>query len=359
MLRFHVRNTSDAQSRGRASREFLSFFTQSLAKADSTWARLFREESGRLAKETDFYLVHEHLDDVSHAVYFHEFAAHARRHGLQYLGEASAQASLSALPPDTQKTLAAMASDPLALEQYVDFLTCRSFRRTLLVRDEVALDHSPRPALLNQLVLVSLARPTADAVDVCTTAPVQFRNDRDVTATTNMPATKAALMVLFEALPQALPFEQVWQQARARLLAGGVTLPDAARDGLAGFFIQLFRSGLVGLHTGMPAFVTAAGDRPKATRLARLQSRHGAPVVNRRHRLVEMPGFDHAVLRLLDGEHDRPALVRGLVELVQKGEFELARDGKPVTEVVDLKAILEGELEGALQRLAQGALLVP
>lgn len=358
MLRFHVRETKDVQRRAAASRELLGFVAQSLGQADSTWARLVREEHRRLSQETDFYLVHEHLDDVSHAVYFHAFADHARQHGLQYLGEASDPASLAAFPPEMQKTLASLTNDPVAREQYVDFLTCRSFRRTLLVREPIALNHAPGPAILEKFLLAGRAKPTAEPVDVCSNAPVGFRNERDVTATTNMPATKAALMVLFEAAPEALSYEQVWQRARARLKAGGVALPDEAREGLAGFFIRLFQSGLVGLHTAMPPFVTTPGDRPKATRYARLQARHGTPVVSRRHRLVELLGLDRAVLRLLDGEHDRPALVRGLVQQVQQGEFELCRDGKPVTEAVDLQNILKGELEAALQRLARSALLV-
>jgi methyltransferase-like protein/SAM-dependent methyltransferase len=359
MLRYHVGQTTDTQARAEASRDFLTFLTQSLGKANTTWAGLVREEGERLAKESDFYLVHEHLDDVSHAVYFHEFVAHARQHGLQYLGEASPQAGLSAFPPDVQKKLNAVARDPLALEQYLDFLTCRSFRRTLVVHDDAVLNRSVDPVILNQLLLVSLARPTSGAVDVCSAAPVQFRNDRDVTATTNMPAAKAALMVLFEASPQALPFAEVWQRVKSRLDAGGVVLPEGARDGLAAMSVELFRSGLVGLHMGLPAFVTVPADQPKATVLARLQARKGWPIVNRRHRLVEMPGFDRAVLTLLDGGHDRQALVRDLVGLVQQGKFELCKDGQAVTQPEDLASILGSELQGALQRLAQSALLVP
>jgi methyltransferase-like protein/2-polyprenyl-3-methyl-5-hydroxy-6-metoxy-1,4-benzoquinol methylase len=358
MLRFHVRDIKDAQARAEASRRFLAFVASSVARTDSTWARLVREESERLGKESDFYLVHEHLDDVSHAVYFREFATHAREHRLQYLGEASVQPGLAAFPPEVQKTLGAAANDPIALEQYLDFLTCRSFRRTLVVRDDIVLERAPRPVILNQLLLVSLARPVSERVDVCSSTPTQFRNDRDVTASTNVPATKAALMTLFEAAPQAIPFEQLWQQTRARLLAGSVNIPDTAREELANYFVQLFRAGLVGLHTTMPAFVMEPGQRPRATRFARLQASQGVPVVNRCHRSVEMPGFDRALLCLLDGHQDRQALLQGLVNLVQKGDFELARDGQPVTETVDLMAILGGELEGALQRLAKLALLV-
>jgi hypothetical protein len=51
--------------------------------------------------------------------------------------------------------------------------------------------------------------------------------------------------------------------------------------------------------------------------------------------------------------------VKDLVGLVQKGDFELSRDGQPVKDPGNLSSILGGELEGALQRIAHGALLVP
>jgi hypothetical protein len=70
---------------------------------------------------------------VNDPVYFHQFAAHAARHGLAFLAEAHFGAMQGADYPDsTRAALAQLSGDVLAREQYLDFLSCRRFRQTLL-----------------------------------------------------------------------------------------------------------------------------------------------------------------------------------------------------------------------------------
>ena len=53
------------------------------ARADSTTKR-----PNRVMEHGDDSLFHDDLAPINDPVWFHEFAAHAQRHGLQYLGEA-------------------------------------------------------------------------------------------------------------------------------------------------------------------------------------------------------------------------------------------------------------------------------
>jgi methyltransferase-like protein/cyclopropane fatty-acyl-phospholipid synthase-like methyltransferase len=368
LMHYHLRDMAGAGAQERASqaRAVLQFFMQAVPGGqDSIWARMLHQENESLEKQADFYLLHEHLEENNHPVYFHQFMEHARRFGLQYLGEAGGHLTLSPYPPEVQKALQEMSEDLLALEQYIDFLKCRSFRRTFLVHERVAIQRSPGPDILSRFVLSGLARPRAgQVVNVCDTSVVEFHDADDVTVTTNRPVTKAALMTLFEAWPQSMTFEQVWQGARERLAhdgsgdVGTTALNEEVKAGLAGALVELFLTGLVGFHTYSPPLVTVPGPKPMTTPLTRLQANSGAPLSNRRHLLVEPLGLDRAVLTMLDGEHDRPALVRGLIELVRRGEFEMRRDGEPLTDPDTLADVLGKELEGALQRLALSGLLV-
>lgn len=358
MMAYHVRGLEAPHERAAQARALLEFLDRHLPAREGTWARVVRDEAELVLPLGDSYLVHEHLEADNHAVYFHQFVEHARRHRLQYLGEAGGHLSLAGYAPEVRQVLQTISADLLALEQYVDFLKCRAFRRTLLVREEVALNRAPAAGVVDQFQVVALARPVADEVDVCGPAVAEFKNDDDVRIETNSPVTKAALMELFEAWPRAVPFEGLWQAARRRLEAGGVAVRGAARDKLAAALVELYLSGLVGLNTYVAPFVTELSERPATTPLVWLQARTGAPVCNRRHKTVELSGLDRAVLSLLDGRRDRAGLEAALAARVADGEVELRQEGRPVTEPAEVRALVGAELEASLQRLARSALLV-
>jgi hypothetical protein len=64
------------------------------------------------------------------------------------------------------------------------------------------------------------------------------------------------------------------------------------------------------------------------------------------------------LLALLDGTRDFGTLVDSLAGLVQAGKAQVRRDGEPVTEPEQVRAIIASELPLALERLARSALLV-
>ena len=103
-------------------------------------------------------------------------------------------------------------------------------------------------------------------------------------------------------------------------------------------------------------FCTKPGERPVATALARLQAGRQKHVTNLRHDTTELSELQRLVLRHLDGEHDRAALVEVLRGLAREGKLvlqaEVQRDPARTT------AALEQALETALADLARRALVV-
>lgn len=359
MMNFHVAGIEEPQPRVQQARALLEFLTKHTPDQDGVWAHLLRDEADLLRKEEDYYLYHEHLEDENHPVYFYQFMQHAMRHDLQFLGESQLHSSLSVFSSEVQETLRRIAPDLLYLEQYLDFLKCRTFRRTLLVHEDVVLDRAPGPGIVHDFLVTGLARPLSAHPELASTTTEEFENDQGSTVSTNVPFAKAALVLLYEQWPRAFTFEELWQAVCERLSTEATRLPaEQARAMLGRSLVHLYLSGLVGLHVHLPTFTLAPSQRPRATALARLQARTGAGVINRRHRHVKMPGSDRAVLSLLDGSRDRPALVEALVERVKQGEVELRRDGLVVTTDEEIRAAVGLELEESLVRLAQALLLV-
>ena len=63
--------------------------------------------------------------------------------------------------PAVMTALRELDNDILAREQYLDFLMCRRFRRTLLCRREVFLDHKIQPGVIVDFYAASEAQPTS------------------------------------------------------------------------------------------------------------------------------------------------------------------------------------------------------
>jgi methyltransferase-like protein/SAM-dependent methyltransferase len=359
MMAYHVRDLADPAQRVARARGLLEFLVKAAPNPDSAWARTLREEADLIRPEGDFYVFHEHLEEENHPVYFHEFIRHARAHGLQYLGEVQPHTLLTSLPDDVQETLSDYSGDLLELEQYTDFVKNRTFRRTLLVADDVRLNRSPGPAVTAGLCASGLARPVSASPDVRSRAVEEFVTDAEMTLSTNSPIAKAALVVLHECWPRALPLDELWQAVLGRTDPPADPAADEqGRALLARSLVQMYLAGLAGLHAHVPAFVTTVSDRPRTTPLTRLQARSGAAVSNRRHRVIKVGGADRVVLQLLDGTRDRAALVAAVVEKVRAGEVEMHRGGERLTDPEGINAAVAEEVDACLGRLAHLAVLV-
>jgi SAM-dependent methyltransferase len=341
MMGFHAKRFDDPNVRVGQARAFLEFVTKGVTEQDSAYARVLREEAEMLRPKADYYLFHEHLEDVNQPLYFHEFADRLAAKHLQYLGEAWFHTNPAKLAPDVWDTLQQLSADLIALEQYLDFLDNRTFRRTLICHDTAQLDRAPSAGIVSKMHMSALARPVSQPVDLTLGVVEEFRSDEGASASTNIPAVKAALLVLFNAWPASLSFEELWREVQ-RCLAPKSTAGTA--EALAESLVQCYLSNVVALHVSPARFAVTAGARPLASPLARCQSKLGQPIANLRHRIVELSEVDRLVLDKLDGRTDRAALAAALGESPGRGaEQHDSQNGQ--------------WLESSLDRLARSALL--
>lgn len=354
MMGFHARQFDDPATRIGQARAFLEFLVQAVDDRDSAYARAVREEAETIRPEADYYLFHEHLEDVNQPLYFYEFAQRSAEAGLQYLGEAWFHTNLDRFDSSVQSTLEQLSSDLVQLEQYIDFLINRTFRRTLLCHQEVALDRQPSTEIVARLSMSALVMPQSAEPDVAGTGAEAFRADDGRLASTNIPLVKSALVSLFRSWPGALTFDELYERSIEPLASLGAAPP---RELLAAGLLQCYLSNLVALHVSPAQFVPAAGARPQASRVARQQAACGWPVANRRHRIVPLSDLDRLVLGLLDGSRDRSALVVAMDAALVRGELAPGSQLPPV-ESPQRTAWLAEQVEASLQGIARNALLV-
>lgn len=365
MMRYHVHAVTDPAERVNQARALLSFLVEcNPVSASDAYRQVLKAELDRVAKYRDAAFYHDDLSSINQAFYFHEFVAEAARHGLQYLAEAQTlELPDRSFPPGVQEKLAGLKrANLIAWEQYTDFVRGRSFRQTLLCRQEVSLDRDMKPGRLRELFVASPARAASPNPDLSTGTMVDFSGPNAVVLAADHPLTKAALLTLGRTWPRYFSFRELLDEVCAQLghtSAPGAPEFESVAKALEEVLVRAHETSFAELRTLAPEFVTGVSERPAASKLARCQLRHGQTVATRQHTLIKVEdALGRHLIGLLDGARDRAALLRELGEAVRAGAIPVLRDGKPVDDVVEAQRVLADELDRSLAGLARCALLV-
>lgn len=308
MMRYYGQSFSDPKQRIEQARALLTFMAQSAPDSSSPYSRLLANEAEGLSQAPDSYLFHEHLEEVNSPLYFHQFVERATKHGLQFMSEAWQHTILDDLPEETQNALQGISQDLIQLEQFADFLTNRTFRRTLLCHAEVQLDRAPQESTIASLLVSALAEPRDAEPDIRSTEPMTFQVERGVSISVNYPIVKAALARLYRDWPRMLPFEELFADSFADIADPTANVAEQ-RAILAALLLRGHLSHFAALHREPFVFEPQVTARPVANVLARILAPRNHSLPSRRHKLVPMQPSERALLTLLDGTRDVPQLV--------------------------------------------------
>jgi len=359
MMTYHIGQFSDNRQRLQQARALIEFLANSVPTDNSPYGMLLKSELEIVKKSQDYYLFHDHLEEVNLPVYFHQFAERAAVAGLQYLGEADFSVMLtSGFSPEVKETLQRISPNIINTEQYMDFLRNRFFRQTLLCHHDVALKRNLGGESVSNLLFASAAQPLDHPVDLTAHKKVSFRTPDGASIETNRPLTKAVFLVLREYWPRAINLDTLLGEAYRKLDGGGL-LAGALENSsiLAADLLQCYSARVVELHTWQADFVTKASERPQVTKLAAYFIAQGKNIVaNQRHEAVSLNAVEQQLVGFLDGSKDRAAMEEHLFDLVQRGKLTANRDGSIITNPDQVRAILDAALDAALEKMASASL---
>jgi predicted methyltransferase family protein/methyltransferase family protein/protein-lysine methyltransferase-like protein len=346
ILRFHTNEIAEPRQKIGQARELIKFLLAGQPRDRAPVPALFTHLLDELLDNHDpSVLYHDDLSPVNDPVYFHEFAAHAKRFGLRFVAEAEMNVmETRAFPPAVAGALDGLAErDPVLKEQYIDFLRLRRFRETLLSNDGRAPRKVPDGAAIAGLAISGKPKPGAGPVDLAKGVAVSFTSEGGASVQTDLPLAKAALVELASRWPRRLSFEELLRRAAGRIGRE----PDPAEGGqLGGLLTDVWMSGMIALNGHIPSYVETVSERPVASPLARLLLRSGSLAATLLH---EPMRFDdppsRLLVQLLDGTRTREQLAQELLAA-------FPQDKQP-----DHDTLMAG-LENNLERLARSALLV-
>jgi methyltransferase-like protein/cyclopropane fatty-acyl-phospholipid synthase-like methyltransferase len=364
MMRYHSGRFPDPQRKVQQARALLDFLAKNVPANSGAYSTYLTAELEHIRKQADFYLLHDHLEEVNDPVFFHQFAARARSAGLRYLGEARVQTMATAnFGPEIQKTLKAVAPDQIMAEQYMDFLRNRMFRETLLVPAAAAPNWNVSVGSIAGLHVASGAAPDETAGPAAAPAgpdSVTYKSRSGMGMTTNRPLVKAAMQVLRAAFPATVPLDTLRQEAQKVIGRNPADPMQAAEDNqavAAALLSAYVGTDMVELHAHPVEFTRAAGEKPVASPVARAQAPRGA-AANRRHELVRLGDLDKHLIPLLDGTNDRAALVEKLSAVAARGEMKVQQNGVALSDPKQMASAVRAVIDQALANVARTGVLV-
>lgn len=343
---YRAQKAPTTRERVRMARQMLAFLTTFEPDPEDPLAKYRSAYAARVDEIEDSLLLHDDIGEINQPVYFWQFAKHLERHGLAYLAETEfAHVMPERYGIEAGEVLYEMADDIVELEQYIDFLTNRSFRRSLVCRGGDVLQRSlePDPERFRRLFIASRNKPV-DAPE--SGLPQQFRNAAGIVFPVSDPLSSAAMLCLGEAFPRAFSFDELLAAARARLVRQGAVPGGAAEDAaaLANTLLLGFSLAdlLITLWAARPPVAAAISEYPYVRPLARyLASRGERTVTNLWHVPVALDPTAFDILPLLDGTNSRETLLAALREMRPKED----------------EAIVAADLAAALEALYEAALL--
>ena len=316
-MNYHAGDEDTPDRQLRESLAFVDFLVQSLPK-DHPFGDWLRKSQQSLHTSEGSNVLHDDLEAHNEPIYLYEFVDRAAAQGLKYVADAHfGSISLSRFPAEMVRSLKAMTSDRVRTDQYLDFVTNRSFRQTLLCHANVTLE--PEPSWRRILSLRVACRATLpQPVDIRTTEQAAFNLPGGMVMKTQVPLAKAALMHLGEIWPDSIGMSELLELAHLR---AGFSVPVANADpefdlrSLLQALLFGFEAGKVEFSASPVPWVAQVSQRPMATPLARYQAEIGSMVTNRKHESGRITPIMRKLLPLLDGNHDRAALPGQTAEL--------------------------------------------
>jgi methyltransferase-like protein len=273
MARYHTRKAETARERIRQARQFLENLMK-VRVSPASWLAVRDEEARLMLAQDDSGLYHDDLAECNRYFYFHEFAAAARRHGLQYLGEAEPHEMF-----DPKGTLTGFQGDVIECEQYLDIMYARRFRRTLLCRADRPLLRQISPEQMPGFLFAAPGRRLENG---------QIEGARKVCITTSNEAAIGVATVLGAAYPLPVPFQQL--------------VPIAGNAEMLGqMLFEMMLLGFVDLHVfDFPCRRTVT-ERPRASRLVRYLAARLKVVTGACHIAMNLDEISRRLVELLDG----------------------------------------------------------
>jgi len=357
MMKFHTSTIEDPQTKAQQARAVLDFVLAGLEGNSTPYANFLREESKILAEVQDNYLLHDHLEVENNPIYFFEFINRADQHNLQYLADTSVSTMFTGnLPKETAGKLQGL-NNLANIEQYMDFIRNRRFRRTLLCRKEREIKRNIDSSDIENFFLTTPLQPSETITDqqINSQATLQL-SAGGVTFKLDDPFSKQALVYLLQQKRKPLHFKDLCQLLQQKTKLDLAEIKNHLINKVS--LTRLLFAGAINIHSTAGSASAKVIDPPIVSDLARYQTKTGNTVTNLRHQSVKLQDPERMVLQHADGSNSMQELAALLAERIKDGEFKLELNSTEITDAGSIQQQCQLYTAQLMERFAANGLLV-
>jgi len=360
MMLYHVNKIEDTSNKIVEARNILKFVAANIKSDKGPHKEQLEQEISTLQKAEDNYLLHDHLEVINDPCYFHEFMEQASNYNLSYLGDSELQSMYLGNQTDEAAHALSQLNDVVAQEQYVDFITNRRFRSTILCKSGTTLTRKLSPEILDGMTLVpnfGIQKPLklaqGEVLDTLTLISLQ---DGETQASLSGGIACAGYLKLLQRLPSHHTLESVVQAVSQDLHD---TPNDEVKTEISGIILKLVFSGIVSLVTETTPCLTTPSKKPAAFISARIEALTKNLVPNLHHDNVKLSNDQRLAIQYVNGSNTTTDIAAEVEKHIEKGELNLSANGTPMKAGSEtLEKYLPEYVDTLLVFLANKALLV-
>lgn len=351
MMMFHSEIFQNSNDKLQQAKLLLSFINESLGDS-SSYAKFLQDEAKILALYDDAYLLHEYLGEENTSFYFYQFMEMASKYKLAYLGDTSpASMFIGNLPPKAAEKLQTI-NDIVRTEQYMDFITNRKFRATLLCHNNAPISRNIEFNKLKNFYTTFNIRPVTNQQSIDLTNEQEnisfyYESSSEPFISTTSSVMKAILYVYSENIASPVSLEQIAELALKKL--GKFQLQDFL-TALEANFVKFIFQGFIKIYAEKPNAIANITAKPKVSEFMRYQAKHAyfnaanklISVTNRLNDMIGVQIQEKCILELLDGTNEIKDIEQEILKkFISKELTALDEKAQPVTDGVLLKEFVK------------------
>lgn len=356
MMLYHAKRFNTPIEKVAQSKHLLSFLAENVNENNAGYKSIIENEMKLLNQTNASYLYHDHLENENTQFYLSDFVSMARGKGLEYVGDSNVNSMyLGNMPKDAMEKLQAL-NDVVSQEQYMDFISNRRFRSSILCKQGNKIDRN-----IQKEQILDYHLSFAHAVEVSqddklgkTTFKVGNAtldtSDKILTALllklTENPAKPLAVKDLVKSVQEDLKIKDK-KEVEASIVSTG---------------INLVLRGFLSLGSYSPEFSLEISDKPEAYKLARYEAKLNnysrRKLTNLTSQTVNTDVVTNILVAELDGSKTISELIDIMIEKNKEGLVRIDKDGEPLTDKGEVKRVVTELVNKLLPKLAARGFLV-
>ena len=347
LMMFHGGHFEDPDQRLRQAKSILKLCADGASKREDHYSKFFNERLEMVLDKPDNYVAHEFMEDENRPMYFHEFAKVAAEHDLQYVGDVPlTRMAICNVPPGWEVVPRETREEVIALEQYLDFLSNRQFRQSLVCRAEVELQRNPTSQTMQGFSFASQLQKK-----VLPDGQIRFeRGPRHLTTTDVV--TIGVMEEVSKCWPDPVTFSELFESA-----CPSAANQDQARRDLCEFLLQAIKHELIDLTLqNVPKLSDDKPEFPRVNQWVMSQIKDNIPIFDFFSRSVNVPEMSREIIRLMDGRHTG-SIFTELMQRARSGAINFHEDGKKVTDDARIRQLMQQEINTTLSGVTKHRLL--